>query len=166
MTLPWPQALLQCVLAIPDYCLATEKARAALPPTYTRSQTVYNLQRFGMLVAALSHASSDDKQLDSELHVARLHTALQDDLHQPYRAPLVPGLAEMLTWTPAMMPGLVGVCLSGAGPTILALVQRGAEEDVVKAMREAINAAAPSIVVETLVLDVYVNSASCVIAES
>lgn len=47
---------------------------------------------------------------------------MQDKLHQPYRQTLIPGLSEIVqSMTPATQPGLLGVCLSGAGPTILAL---------------------------------------------
>lgn len=47
---------------------------------------------------------------------------MQDRIHQPYRAALVPGLTKILSSaTPTTHPGLCGICLSGAGPTILAL---------------------------------------------
>lgn len=47
---------------------------------------------------------------------------MQDKIHQPYRARLVPGLTEtLLSMTPSSQPGFLGICLSGAGPTILAL---------------------------------------------
>jgi homoserine kinase len=51
-----------------------------------------------------------------------IYLAMQDKLHQPYRQTLIPGLTEIVeSMTPASQPGLLGVCLSGAGPTILAL---------------------------------------------
>ena len=47
---------------------------------------------------------------------------MQDKVHQPYRKNLIPGLTEILqSMTPSTQPGLLGICLSGAGPTILAL---------------------------------------------
>lgn len=47
---------------------------------------------------------------------------MQDKVHQPYRKGLIPGLPEILaSVTPKSHPGLCGICLSGAGPTILAL---------------------------------------------
>jgi homoserine kinase len=45
---------------------------------------------------------------------------MRDRLHQPQRESLVPGLAEALALP--HMPGLLGVALSGAGPSIIALV--------------------------------------------
>lgn len=47
---------------------------------------------------------------------------MQDKLHQPYRQTLIPGLGEIVeSMSPSTQEGLLGVCLSGAGPTILAL---------------------------------------------
>jgi homoserine kinase len=47
---------------------------------------------------------------------------MQDKVHQPYRQTLIPGLTEILqSMNPTTQPGLLGICLSGAGPTILAL---------------------------------------------
>ena len=54
---------------------------------------------------------------------------MQDKLHQPYRQTLIPGLTEIVeSITPSTQPGLLGVCLSGAGPTILALATSNFEE--------------------------------------
>lgn len=54
---------------------------------------------------------------------------MQDKLHQPYRQTLIPGLTEIVeSMTPSTQPGLLGVCLSGAGPTILALATSNFEE--------------------------------------
>ena len=51
-----------------------------------------------------------------------IYLAMQDKVHQPYRRTLIPGLTEILeSMSPATQPGLLGICLSGAGPTILAL---------------------------------------------
>ena len=47
---------------------------------------------------------------------------MQDKIHQPYRQTLIPGLTEIVTgMSPKTDDGFLGVCLSGAGPTILAL---------------------------------------------
>jgi homoserine kinase len=55
-----------------------------------------------------------------------LWEAMCDQLHQPQRESLVPGLAEALALP--RMDGLLGVALSGAGPSILALVDRDEDE--------------------------------------
>ncbi len=100
---------LHFVLVIPDYPLSTEKARLALPSSYSRADAIHNLQRGAMLVAKLFSGKAD------------LQRALFDDRwHQPYRAPLIPGLQEILNMS---LPGLLGICLSGAGPSILAITK-------------------------------------------
>ncbi len=103
----------QCDLAIliPDFVLPTSESRAVLPQTYPRHDVVFNLQRAGLLVAALATGRSDT-----------LRTALCDRLHQPFRAPLVPGLEELLAWRHS---GLYGCVLSGAGPSVLIFHERG-----------------------------------------
>jgi homoserine kinase len=99
----------QPVVVIPNFELSTERARAVLPQTYSRKDVLYNIQRTALTVAALT---TGDWQL--------LREAMRDRVHQPYRAPLIPGLNEILAMN---TPGLLGVALSGAGPTVLALAK-------------------------------------------
>lgn len=105
---PIPDSL-QLIVVIPDYPLSTGKARQALPENYSRADAVHNLQR-----AALVAAKFFSRKMDFS------HDLFADCWHQPYRAPLIPGLPEVLGLN---MPGLLGVCLSGAGPSILALAK-------------------------------------------
>jgi homoserine kinase len=98
---------------VPDFALATSKARSVLPETYTKADVVFNIQRTALLIAALATGAT-----------SAFPTALEDCLHQPYRAPLVPGLAEALK---LRAPGLLGCVLSGAGPSILVFYERGCE---------------------------------------
>jgi homoserine kinase len=107
ITVPWPEEI-QVLAAIPELELATAEARAALPDTYARTDAVFNLQRAAMFVAAVATRDT-----------AALRTAMEDRLHQPYRTPLVPGLRDALA---LRVPGLLGVALSGAGPSLIALV--------------------------------------------
>lgn len=53
---------------------------------------------------------------------------MQDKIHQPYRQHLVPGLEEILKLTCDQVDGLLGVCLSGAGPCILALCEHSFDQ--------------------------------------
>lgn len=105
----WPQDI-KIVVVSPHVPLETTRARAALPPTVERADAVHNLQRAALFGAALE-AGADEL----------LWEAMQDRLHQPHRRGLVPGLAAALA-TPRR-PGLVGLALSGAGPSVLALAR-------------------------------------------
>lgn len=102
----WPDEI-RVVVATPAVGLETKAARAALPASIGRDDAVFNLQRTALLVQAI-HARRYDA----------IREALRDRLHQPYRAPLVPGLDDALAFEDA---DLLGVFLSGAGPSIAAL---------------------------------------------
>jgi homoserine kinase len=97
----WP-----LLLAIPDGSLSTEKAREVLPRHYSRHDVVSNIQNSMLLLAALFQG---DRQL--------LSSALNDRIHQPYRAPLCPLLPAMQDFP--KKKGVLGEVLSGAGPTVL-----------------------------------------------
>ena len=55
-----------------------------------------------------------------------LRVAVQDRLHQPYRLPMIPG-AEQVFYT-AYNLGAYAVAVSGSGPSILAIIDREAED--------------------------------------
>ncbi|MBA3438912.1 MAG: homoserine kinase, partial [Pyrinomonadaceae bacterium] len=110
----WPTDI-KVIVVTPHFLLETKKARAVLPHSVDRADAVHNMQRIALFSAALE-ARADDL----------LWEAMQDRLHQRYRAPLVPGLAEALA-TPRR-DGLLGLALSGAGPSVLALARYGFEE--------------------------------------
>ena len=112
--LDWP-AHIRVVVVSPHSQLPTHVARAALPRTVSRQDAVHNLQRCAIFTAAIA-------QQRYEL----LWEAMRDRLHQPQRESLVPGLREALAL--AREPGLLGVALSGAGPSIVALVDDNDEE--------------------------------------
>ena len=97
----WP-----LVLAVPSQPLSTEEARRVLPAQYCRADAVVNIQNSMLLLAAFTQGRGDF-----------LRAALEDRIHQPYRAslcPLLPALQEL-----AGTPGIVGAVLSGAGPSVL-----------------------------------------------
>jgi homoserine kinase len=112
--LDWP-AHIRAVIVSPHSQLPTHVARAALARTVNRVSAVYNLQRTALFTAAIS-------QRRYEL----LWDAMKDQLHQPQRESLVPGLAEALALP--HLPGLLGVALSGAGPSIFALATDHTDE--------------------------------------
>jgi len=106
-SVPWPTRV-RFVVAIPEARVRTPDARRVLPETISREDAIFNLQRVALLLQAVQF---DRPEL--------LREALRDRWHQPYRAALVPGLAEALALE---HPNLAGVCLSGSGPTVAALV--------------------------------------------
>jgi homoserine kinase len=106
----WPKQI-RVVVVTPKMTLQTAASRAALPQTIEHACAVHNLQRSALFLAAL-----EDRRYDF------LWEAMQDRLHQSYRQALIPGLAEVLAIP--RMPGLLGVALSGAGPTVIALATR------------------------------------------
>jgi homoserine kinase len=106
----WPEEV-KLVICIPDFEMETAKMRAVLPQMTTRRDAIYNLQRAALLQAALS-----EKRFDL------INEALRDRLHQPYRAPLAPGIPEVLQLNEEThkFPGLLGTAISGAGSTMIA----------------------------------------------
>jgi homoserine kinase len=109
----WPDEV-RFVVGTPDVPLDTAHARSVLPGSLRMRDAVFNLQRAVMLIRALETGRYED-----------LREAMRDRWHQPFRQPLVPGLAEAME---LRHPALLGVCLSGAGPSILALARGQVEE--------------------------------------
>ncbi|KAJ3408204.1 hypothetical protein HDV05_005082 [Chytridiales sp. JEL 0842] len=110
---------LKPVLTIPTFHLLTSSARSVVPKEQPLGTTIFNLQRLGVLLPSLSA---------SEINRETIWEAMQDRVHQPHRAVLVPGLTEILALTPKEVPGLCGVCMSGAGPSVFAWVVGGEAE--------------------------------------
>ncbi|KZF22477.1 homoserine kinase [Xylona heveae TC161] len=111
---------IQCVAIIPQFKVPTAEAREVLPKSYMRADVVFNLQRIALLPIALGESPPDPEFI---------YLSMQDKVHQPYRKTLIPGLTEILqSVTPKSHPGLLGICLSGAGPTILALATENFEQ--------------------------------------
>lgn len=110
----WP-AQIRVVVVSPHSQLPTHVARAALPRTVSRHDAVHNLQRSALFISAIAQRRYDI-----------LWEAMGDRLHQPQRESLVPGLKEALALP--RMPGLLGIALSGAGPSMVALVDDNDDE--------------------------------------
>lgn len=97
----WP-----LLLAVPEQPLSTEAARRVLPAQYSRADAVTNVQNSMLLLAAFTQGRPD-----------LLSAALEDRIHQPYRAalcPLLPCLQKLKA-----TDGVLGAALSGAGPSVL-----------------------------------------------
>jgi homoserine kinase len=111
------------VVFIPEATGATWAARAALPNQVPHADATFNLARAAGLAIGL-------QRNDPELIAAGMH----DRLHEPYRARLFPHLDEMKR--AATGAGAIGAALSGAGPTVLALVPHDHVGRVEAAFRE------------------------------
>ena len=99
------------VAFIPNFELSTEKARGALPATIPHRDAVFNLSRAALLTGSL---------VTGDLH--NLKVAVGDCLHQPYRFGLIPNGEEVVRSAKGL--GALGAFLSGAGPTIIAMVDK------------------------------------------
>lgn len=118
---------LQVAYVLPDFDFPTATARHALPTAVPLADAIFNAGRMGLLVRAL--AAGD---------YGRLAIAMQDRLHQPYRIPLVPGMAAAMD--AAREAGAAGVAISGAGPSLIVFAPDG-HQAILAAMQAAFAAA-------------------------
>jgi homoserine kinase len=117
------------LLALPSASLSTKKARALLPDRYSREDAVANIQATALLVAAFAQGRGE-----------LLRTAMQDRLHQPYRAkacPLLPLLLPLAEMTENS--AVLGVALSGAGPSVLLIARNPAPASLDDLIRQTAN---------------------------
>jgi homoserine kinase len=106
---PWPGSL-AFIVASPVLCPDAEESRSQLPARVSRADLVFNLQRVALLLQLLRSGE-----------FSLLRQAFDDRVHQPYRAQLVPGFREALA---LQHHDLLGICLSGSGPSIVAIAER------------------------------------------
>jgi len=113
------------LLALPKNPFSTKKARALLPEQYSRADAVFNVQRMALLTAAF--ANHDGKLLAE---------AMQDRIHQPYRSPMCPLMSALQPL--AGSNGILGVALSGAGPSVLLVIDAAQSlNEIVQRVRTA-----------------------------
>jgi homoserine kinase len=96
---------------IPDFELKTEKARGVLPQTVPFGDAVFNLSRAALFAGSL---------VAGDLH--NMIVATEDCLHQPYRFDLIEDGKKVIEQAKSI--GALGAYISGAGPTIMAIVDR------------------------------------------
>lgn len=134
----------RAVVAIPNYEVQTEAARRALPTCIPFSDAVLNVGHAAAVTAAFASGQYE-----------ALATAMDDRLHQPYRAHLVPGMEEAIQ--SAVAAGALGACLSGSGPTIIAFAHTR-EAFIAEAMQQAL--ARVGIEAQTRILEVCTEGAT------
>ncbi|RAI14844.1 MAG: homoserine kinase [Candidatus Melainabacteria bacterium] len=113
----WPEEW-HLTIFIPDYELVTEISRSVLPSEVPMQDAIFDSRRTAMFVEALYTHDADLMKL-----------ALQDRLHQPYRAKLVPGLEDIVSAL-KHEENVIGCTLSGAGPAILVVSQKNNIEKI------------------------------------
>jgi homoserine kinase len=100
-----PHPDLRPVAIVPDIRLSTIEAREALAPEVSRADAVFNAAHAALVLEAITR--------DPGL----LAVALRDRLHEDARLRLVPEVADLME---DLRRVRVPVCVSGAGPTLLA----------------------------------------------
>ncbi len=95
---------------VPDMALATRLAREALPGEIAHQDAVRNQQRSFFLFQALVGGHTDE-----------LKGLVEDALHQPYRARLIPCFDDLMAL--AWSGGADAVWLSGSGPSLVVMVE-------------------------------------------
>lgn len=142
----WPGVLahedMRVLVVVPSIPVPTHQARSILPTSYSRSSCVHNLQQLSILLSGLARGDWD-----------AVRKGCRDQLHEPYRLPLVPGLGSALGKLRAD-PAIGGAYLSGAGPILAAFLpesQQGvdvADEALAALAGEGTNATAQIIEVQ------------------
>ena len=113
------------VALVPDFELSTRKAREVLPKEVSQADAVFNLSRGAYLSAAMMAGD-----------VKKAAAAMEDRLHQNQRSVLIPGYGIIAD--AARSAGAMAVYLSGAGPTMMALVEGDRVKGFTIQMRSAL----------------------------
>ena len=116
-----PPAAIRVLVCVAPTAMKTDAARAALPKDVARVDAVANLGRAALLVAALMQGRSDV-----------LMEATKDELHQRARFELMPESGELVL---ALRGAGVPAFLSGAGPSVAALVGDASADSAEKAAK-------------------------------
>jgi homoserine kinase len=110
---PLPSRI-RLVTLIPDFEVSTPEARKRVPQTFSKADTIHILNRASLVTAAFATG-----RLES------LRGCFDDRIHQPYRAPLIPGMDAILA--AGVKAGAIGGWLSGSGSTLMCLALENSE---------------------------------------
>ncbi len=128
------------VAFIPPFTLSTEKSRSVLPQILPRSDAIKNVSHLALMVASLINGYDEGLKL-----------GFKDRLHQPYRGDLIQGFKEIMEVL-ENDERVLGAYLSGAGPTIMALIKAEDTKGVVR-LKEELGSLIDEWQVEKLELD-------------
>lgn len=112
------------VALIPPFTLSTEQSRAVLPQILPRKDAIKNVSHLALMVASLINGYDEGLKL-----------GFKDRLHQPYRGDLIAGFDEIMAVL-EKDEQVLGAYLSGAGPTIMAVIQADDRMGVVRIKEE------------------------------
>lgn len=112
------------VALIPPFTLSTEKSRSVLPQVLPRADAIANVSHLALMVASLINGYDEGLKL-----------GFKDRLHQPYRGPLIQGYDEIMSIL-EKDERILGAYLSGAGPTIMAVIDATDTKGVVRIKEE------------------------------
>lgn len=107
------------IVSIPDYEINTNEARDVLPNAYTRVEAVAQNALANVMILALHN---QDYRLMGQL-------MMKDSFHEPYRQPLIAEFDDIKET--ALKSGALATVISGAGPSVLTLVE---ENDIVEVL--------------------------------
>lgn len=112
------------VTLIPPFTLSTEQSRKVLPQTIDRQDAITNVSHLALVVASLINGYDEGLKL-----------GFKDRLHQPYRGGLIRGYDEIMKLL-ENDPCVLGCYLSGAGPTLMAIIKEEDKMGVVRIKEE------------------------------
>lgn len=114
------------VVLVPPFGLPTKEARKVIPDTFTRADTMHNLNRSALISAAFASGNLE-----------ALRGCFEDRVHEPYRERLIPALSRVLR--AGEEAGAIGGWLSGAGSAIVCLALEHKERIAEAMQRELPN---------------------------
>ena len=120
LRVPMPGRI-RLVTLIPDFEVSTPEARKRVPQSFSKADTIHILNRASLVTAAFATG-----------RLEALRGCFDDRIHQPHRAPLIPGMEAILA--AGVKAGAVGGWLSGSGSTLMCLALDHADA-VAKAMQ-------------------------------
>ena len=112
------------VALIPPFTLSTEESRKVLPQTLGRQDAIKNVSHLALVVASLINGYDDGLKL-----------GFKDRLHQPYRGKLIHNYDEIMNVL-ENDENVLGCYLSGAGPTLMAVIREEDKMGVVRLKEE------------------------------
>lgn len=118
---------LSLILSIPPYEISTQEAREAIPNFYEKDKAVeQNAMNNVMLLSMIKRDYPTMGRL-----------MMRDHFHEPYRQPLIKEFQDIKE--AALSQGAFATVISGAGPTVLTLCDSHQVNNILEALKEAVD---------------------------